>query len=74
MALKFFLANLPSLTKVVEVVDETINQETEWVKDIEGEYLFKGHDKWGNTYKIDIKHGKVIKNGQSISRVPEQYK
>lgn len=36
--------------------------------------MFRGTDNWENIYKIDIKTGKVIKNGQSISRVPEAFK
>ena len=31
-------------------------------------------DNYHNQYSLDLKEGKVIKNGSSISRVPEEFK
>lgn len=62
------------MTEIVKIIDESIDETLEWKKDKDGPYVFKGTDGWENTYKIDIKSGKVIKNGQSISRVPEIFK
>lgn len=58
------------MTEIVKVVDEGIPADTNWVKDKGGDYLFIGKTKWKDIYKVDIKHGKVTKNGQSTSRIP----
>ncbi len=54
----------------MKIVDEGLDGETTWKKDKGGDYLFIGKTKWSDVYKIDIKHGKVTKNGRSASQIP----